>query len=99
MDTIPFSIGQTTWIAATNTSQNVVIDSLTPYPNPVARVVVTNGNVYVRFTDNASDIAIAGTDMQMLAGTVETFSKLDLHRMVIVADTTATVCVTVGAGM
>jgi hypothetical protein len=99
MNTQPFAIGQTTKIAVTSTSQNVVIDSATKFPNQTARVVVTTGNVYLRFTSNATDTASVTTDMPVLSGTVETFSKGDNCNIAIVADTTATVWVTVGEGM
>jgi ribosomal protein L21E len=99
MNTQPFSIGQTTKISASSTSQNIVIDSNTNFPGQTARVVVTSGNVYIRFSNNSADTASAATDMPVLSGTVETFSKGDNTRIAIVADTTATVWVTVGEGM
>ena len=99
MNTQPFTIGQTTKISATSTSQNVVIDSAPAFPSQVARIVVTTGNVYIRFTNNAADTASSTTDMPVLSGSVETFSKGDLCNIAIIADTTATVWVTVGEGM
>lgn len=99
MNTQPFSIGQTTKIAATSSSQNLVIDNNAQFPSQTARVFTTGGNAYIRFTNNAADTASASSDMPIVSGSVETFSKGDLTRIAIVADTTATVWVTVGEGM
>jgi hypothetical protein len=95
MNVQPFSPATTTKIAATATSSNTVID--TAGATQVVRVAVTGGNAYIRFTSNASDTATTA-DMPLFAGAIETFSKGNATRAVVIADTTATVWITTGEG-
>lgn len=98
-DTKPFQIGPTTKITVSSSNQVVSID---PYlTNQAARIFVApgTGNVYFRFTNNPNDIASSTTDMPMAAGTVETFNKSATQYIAIIADSSATVFVTVGDGI
>jgi hypothetical protein len=96
MNIQPFSPIKTTKIAATNASSNTVIDA--NGGAQVARIVVTGGNAYIRFTSNTGDTATT-SDMPMLPGAIETFSKGNATNIVVIADTTANVWVTIGEGV
>lgn len=95
MNVQPFSPIATTKIAATSASSNTVIDAAGGAQ--VVRVVVTGGNAYIRFTSSAGDNATL-SDMPVVAGAIETFSKGNATRAVVIADTTATVWITTGEG-